>query len=118
MWLVPIAVFTVAFDLLRVFCEHSVENGSKDAGTEERMIMITSSPVERMLFSPMNMNHHVAHHVWPSVPYFNLPAATRLIEQRLPASGSQMILRDGYASYLAHCLWKAFQGSHTGKITP
>ncbi len=104
MWMLPVAALTVAFDLLRVFCEHSVENDTPQTGTAERLIMVDSFILERMVFSPMNMNHHVAHHTWPSIPYFNLPEATRLIESRAVSAGLTLIRRDGYVSYLARCL--------------
>lgn len=103
MWLLPVAVFAVAFDLTRVFCEHSVEDESALIGTSERLIMVDSSKVERVLFAPMNMNHHVAHHVWPAIPYFNLPEATALIAARGDAQGQPLIRRKGYCAYLAAC---------------
>jgi fatty acid desaturase len=104
MWLIPVAVFAVAFDLVRVFCEHSIEDESAATGTADRLIMIDSSPLERLLFAPMNMNHHVAHHVWPAIPYYNLPQATALIAARGAASGRPLIRRKGYCSYLAGCV--------------
>lgn len=113
MWLVPVAVFAVAFDLVRVFCEHSVEEDSPDVGTAERLIMIDSSPLERTLFAPKNMNHHVAHHVWPAVPYFNLPAATRLIAERGPGIGQPLIRRRGYFGYLASRVVRSARGATT-----
>jgi fatty acid desaturase len=117
MWVLPIAVFAVAFDLVRVFCEHSVESDSPAIGTTERLIMIDSSPLERALFAPMNMNHHVAHHVWPSIPYFNLPQATALIAARGADDGQPLIRRSGYCSYLARYVARSLRdGRQTGHV--
>jgi fatty acid desaturase len=113
MWLLPVAVFAVSFDLVRVFCEHSVEEDSLEVGTAERLIMIDSSRMERALFAPRNMNHHVAHHVWPAIPYFNLPAATRLIAERGPGIGQPLIRRRGYLGYLASRVARSARGAAT-----
>ena len=29
----------------------------------------------------MNMNFHAAHHLWPSIPYYNLPVASRELHE-------------------------------------
>lgn len=111
MWALPVAGFAVAFDLVRVFCEHSVEEESPSTTTADRLIMIDSSPLERVLFAPMNMNHHVAHHVWPAIPYFNLPEATGLISTRAAATPHPLIRRRGYAGYLAGCLKRSLRSA-------
>jgi fatty acid desaturase len=46
----------------------------------------------------MNMNYHAAHHLWPSIPYHNLPVADREI-RRLPAAAG-LEWRRSYAGYL------------------
>lgn len=109
MWLLPVGIFAIACDLLRVFCEHSLENEQDVSAPDQRLIMIRSSPFERIVFSPMNMNHHVAHHLWPSVPYFNLPRATRMLESRAGAAGLMITQRDGYCRYMLRCLRLARQ---------
>lgn len=107
LWLLPVAACTVAFDLLRVYCEHSVEKESANMRVTDRMIMIVSSPIERLIFSPMNMNHHVAHHIWPAIPYFNLPRATKLLESRLAQEGITLHKRSSYCNYLIAGVFKA-----------
>ncbi|HEY3197442.1 MAG TPA: fatty acid desaturase [Nitrospirales bacterium] len=36
--------------------------------------------IERILFAPFNINHHIAHHLFPRVPCYNLPKLHALIE--------------------------------------
>ncbi len=36
--------------------------------------------IERLLFAPFNINHHIAHHLFPRVPYYWLPQVQALIE--------------------------------------
>jgi len=81
LWLVPVYVFRYCADEARQFLEHA-HLEPDDLADAHRLITYTSSPVERVLFSPLNMNLHAAHHLWPSIPYYNLPAADRLLRQR------------------------------------
>lgn len=81
MWWIPIYVFTFTADLTRVFCEHSVvREGS--ITLDERLVTFDANRLELALFAPMNMNHHAAHHLWPSIPYYNLPQATTQMRSR------------------------------------
>jgi len=52
----------------------------------------------------MNMNFHAAHHLWPSIPYYNLPAADQEIRSLPEAAGLEW--RDSYFQYL-HKYWSA-----------
>jgi fatty acid desaturase len=44
------------------------------------------------------MNLHASHHLWPSIPYYNLPIAER--EMRAYAAASELPLRSSYVGYL------------------
>jgi fatty acid desaturase len=103
MWLLPVYVFTYAADIVRVFCEHSTADGADECPLPARLTTFTSNWFERKLFAPMNMNHHVAHHLWPSIPYYNLPQATALLHARVRAAGGAGPSRRG--SYVAY-LWR------------
>jgi fatty acid desaturase len=46
----------------------------------------------------MNMNYHAVHHLWPSIPYYNLPAADR--EIRADGESSGLEWRGLYLLYL------------------
>lgn len=108
MWLAPVYVFTCAADIVRVFCEHSVLHAEdSECGLSDRMVTFQSYWLERQLFSPMNMNHHAAHHLWPSIPYYNLPQATRLIKARIECGQSSQVSifrwQGSYLDYLWRC---------------
>jgi fatty acid desaturase len=45
----------------------------------------------------MNMNYHAVHHLWPSIPYHQLPAADRTIRERAGAAGLEW--RRSYLGY-------------------
>jgi fatty acid desaturase len=97
LWLLPIYLFTFLGDNLRSFAEHSHPE-SDDLADQHRLITYTSHPIERLLLAPMNMNYHAAHHLWPSIPYYNLPQADR---EMCANPGADALERRGtYLGYL------------------
>jgi len=103
LWLLPVYAFMFLGDNFRAFAEHSHPEGDQEAD-HHRLITYTSNPLERMLVAPMNMNFHTAHHLWPSIPYYNLPRADRLIRQHPGAAGLEW--RGSYFAYL-RTYWSA-----------
>jgi len=99
LWLLPVYIFTYAADIVRVFLEHSVPGNDDDADATMRLITYESNAIERVFFAPMNMNFHTAHHLWPSIPYYNLPKADRLIRQS-PLRDGGLVWRGSYLAYL------------------
>jgi len=97
MWLLPVYVFTYLGDSIRSFAEHSHPEADALAD-EHRLITYVSSPLERMFLAPMNMNYHAAHHLWVSIPYYNLPKADALMRAH-PLAGS-LEWRRSYVGYL------------------
>lgn len=97
LWLAPVYVFAFLGDNFRSFAEHSHAEPDHEAD-EHRLITYLSNPIERLLVAPMNMNFHAAHHLWPSIPYYNLPLADREIRAMREAQGLEW--RTSYFGYL------------------
>ena len=99
MWWLPVFVFVFLADNLRTFVEHSQPEA--DSAADDRRL-VTNNPgwLERQLLSPMNMNYHAAHHLWPSIPYYNLPQADAEMRQS-PLAGA-ITWRGSYLRYLGH----------------
>ena len=97
LWLVPVYLFTFLMDNLRTFCEHSQPEADA-AADRHRLISYLSHPAERWFISPMNMNLHAIHHLWPSIPYYNLPEATRRVRASQIENGLEW--RTSYLKYL------------------
>jgi fatty acid desaturase len=97
LYLAPVYVFTYLGDMVRSFLEHSHPESDEKAD-EHRLITYTSNPVERFFFAPHNMNFHAAHHLWMSIPYYNLPAADR--ELRAHPGSAGLVWRRSYIAYL------------------
>ncbi|HKU41373.1 MAG TPA: fatty acid desaturase [Polyangiales bacterium] len=97
LWLLPVYVFAFLADNARSFLEHSHPE-SDSLADQHRLITYRSNALERMFFAPLHMNYHAAHHLWPSIPYYNLPLADRELRQ-LPAA-SMLEQRGSYLAYL------------------
>ncbi len=103
LWLAPVYGFMYLGDNFRSFAEHS--HPENDAASDEhRLITYLSNPVERFFVAPMNMNYHATHHLWPSIPYYNLPRADRRIRGHPAATGIEW--RGSYLRYLLR-YWSA-----------
>ncbi len=97
LWLVPLYGFAFVPDNLRAFAEHSQPEPDNLADAH-RLITFISNPLERLFIAPLNMNYHAAHHLWPSIPYYNLPAADRQMRGMAGAVGLEW--RGSYAVYV------------------
>lgn len=99
LWLFPVYLHAYLGDLLRSFLEHA--HAESDAKADEhRLITFSSNPLERIFFAPMNMNYHAVHHLWTSIPYYNLSVADREV-RALPAAQS-LEWRRSYLGFLFH----------------
>lgn len=116
MWLAPVYAFTYAADIARVFCEHSVLDAEdSECGLVDRLVTFQSSWLERQFFAPMNMNHHVAHHLWPSIPYYNLPQATKLAYARAGGPQYSQPAPRWQGSYVGY-LWRYAVAASCGSV--
>lgn len=103
LWLAPCYVHFYLGDLVRSFLEHSQPEPDAQADTH-RLISYEATALEKILLAPMNMNHHAAHHLWPSIPYYNLPTAERELRGLPGADGIEW--RASYLAYLRR-YWRA-----------
>ncbi|MGE0440148.1 MAG: fatty acid desaturase [Gemmatimonadales bacterium] len=103
LWLAPVYLFTYLADNFRSFAEHSQPHNDR-ASDRHRMITYRSNPVERWFVAPNNMNYHAAHHLWPSIPYYNLPIADREMQGHPDAATLEW--RGSYLGYLWR-YWRA-----------
>jgi fatty acid desaturase len=109
LWLMPVYLFAYRADLVRVFCEHSMMQSDEIADQSLRMVHYDSNWLELQFFAPNNMNCHVAHHLWPGIPYYNLPLAEAKVRSWDIENGSngQIIWRGSYCAYLvAYFFWR------------
>ncbi len=111
LWLAPVYVFTYLADLIRAFAEHSHPEPDADAD-RHRLVTFRSNGLERLFFAPMHMNLHAAHHLWPSIPYYNLPQADG--EMRAQPEAGDLVRRGSYVAYL----WQYFRALPLSECRP
>ena len=99
LWLLPVYLFVFVADLVRVFSEHSMPIADDLADKSIRLISFESNFLEKQFFAPNNMNFHAVHHLWPSIPYYNLPTADALVRDSSVAL-TGLLWRKSYLGYL------------------
>jgi len=95
----------------------SLERASADASL--RMVHFESNWLERQFFAPNNMNCHIAHHLWPGIPYYNLPIAEARVREWDAKGGSngKIIWRTSYVRYLFdYFVWRRSTGTALGRL--
>ena len=106
LWLFPVYVFGFLADMIRVFCEHSVMTSDEEGDRTIRLVSFTSTLLERQLFAPHNMNCHIAHHLWPGIPYYSLPEAERRVREAIAGKGAPLVWRSSYFAHIvAYWQW-------------
>jgi fatty acid desaturase len=70
------------FNRTLAICQHYGLSTKSRGDYPESCRTIDLHPV--MAFFYANMNYHVEHHMYPSVPFYNLPTLSALLRERAP----------------------------------
>ena len=76
LWVVPLFTILNAFVRFRSVAEHLALQGEDELNKTRH---VDATWIERLTISPLNINIHIAHHMFPSVPQYNLPELHRLL---------------------------------------
>jgi fatty acid desaturase len=112
LWLAPVYALAYRADIVRVFCEHSMLTGDAEADESMRLITYKSNWFEKLFFAPHNMNYHMAHHLWPNIPYYNLPKADKIIRasEYVQNGDPRLMWRRSYVGYIvSYVKWRLTQ---------
>jgi fatty acid desaturase len=96
LWWLPVFALAFLADNFRSFVEHSHPEADATAD-HHRLVTMDPGWLERQVFAPMSMNHHAVHHLWPSIPYYNLAAAEALVSRHPGAAAIER--RRSYLGY-------------------
>lgn len=78
LWVVPNATFYVLYMRIRWIAEHPYD---QQADLSDSTRHVRGTWLERYTIAPLNINYHIAHHLFPAVPLYNLPRVhARLME--------------------------------------
>jgi fatty acid desaturase len=92
LWIVPMMTVLPPILRLRALAEHGACVGTNQLNSART---VDAGIIERMLFAPCNVNYHLEHHLYPSVPFYHLPALSRRLRAQ-PAFQSMAVLNTGY----------------------
>jgi fatty acid desaturase len=96
-WMMPIGV-AVLLSNVRALSEHMGTHGKGDAILKTRTV--TSNPLVSFLMC--NLNYHLEHHLFPGVPWYNLPKIHKLLTPIYKSKGAEV--RQSYAAFALRCL--------------
>jgi len=78
-WVIPYLSTFFMFQYIRSVSEHFGELEYDHLLTATRTMKV--SPIEQFFFAPHNVGYHLEHHLYPGVPYYNLPKLHDLLMQ-------------------------------------
>ncbi|WEX78079.1 fatty acid desaturase family protein [Sinorhizobium numidicum] len=100
-WLVPYFTFFCLFLYVRSVAEHFGSMDYSDELTSSRTVY--PHAWEKLFFAPHNINYHLEHHLYPGVPYYNLPELHAIL-MRNEAYAAKAHITRGYTTGLpAEC---------------
>jgi len=104
-WFYPICI-AILLSNTRALAEHMGTSGKGDALSKTRTT--TSNPVVSFLM--LNLNYHIEHHLFPGVPWYNLPRIHRLLKPMYLSREAE--IRTSYAGFVLQCLRKSPEPLH------
>lgn len=82
-WLLPLLTVTKTITFLRNLAEHLVRaDGGGESPSGSRLRTVRCGFLEGLVFAPLNFNYHGEHHLYPGIPFYNLPDAHRILRSR------------------------------------
>jgi fatty acid desaturase len=105
-WLIPLFTWLVMIMRVRSIAEHHAIEGKDPAYPQTR----TTHPalLERIFLAPKNVNYHIEHHFFPSVPFY-----------RLPKLHAVLLSKPGYreGAHMTNTYWGVL-GESVGRTAP
>jgi fatty acid desaturase len=76
-WVVPLFTWLIVIFRIRSIAEHSAIEGRANAYAQTRST--GASMLAHLFVAPKNVNYHIEHHFYPSVPFYRLPELHRVL---------------------------------------
>src|SRR5580704_6595514 len=100
-WFVPLFTWMTMIFRVRSIAEHSAIEGRANAYAQTRST--GASLLEHIFVAPKNVNYHIEHHFYPSVPFYRLPELHRVLMSKSDFKDSVHVTRS-YLGVLRECL--------------
>lgn len=98
-WFIPFITWLRVIQRVRTIAEHNAVSSQALIGTRTTLTTF----VDVIFFGPKNTNFHTEHHLYPSVPFYNLP----ILHQELMKSANyknSIHLTKGYFNVIRECV--------------
>jgi fatty acid desaturase len=102
-WIVPFCTTHLAFQYIRLICEHSAIRTEDPAYAATRTTL--ARLWERWLIVPRNIHYHIEHHWYPSVPFYNLPKLHKVLMEQ-PRFRKHAVVTHSIVASLKQCVDK------------
>jgi len=102
LWVYPLFAVAQLFNMVRTCAEHQPEMFPA-VELDEPPIVRTTLPyfLEKWLIYGINFNYHLEHHLWPQIPFFQLPELhAHLRERGFYDRYPDLLQRSAFASFL------------------
>jgi fatty acid desaturase len=76
LWTLPSLTIGMAMFRMRALGEHCFDPATSELNGVR---LVEGTLLERHSIAPLNINYHIEHHYFPSVPYYHLPAIRELL---------------------------------------
>jgi fatty acid desaturase len=90
-WIVPLFTWMTVIFRIRSIAEHSAIEGRSNAYAQTRSTR--ASVLEHVFVAPKNVNYHIEHHFYPSVPFYRLPELHRVLMSKSEFKDSVHVTR-------------------------
>ena len=74
-WLIPYATFYQLLNRIRLSTEHF----NVDEANPFKTRSVVPTLIEKLIFTPYNLGYHLEHHLYPTIPFYNLPKLHSLL---------------------------------------
>jgi fatty acid desaturase len=75
-WLVPYFTALPPIIRMRMVAEHMVLESEHELNKSRS---VEATLLERWVIAPLNVHYHLTHHLYPSIPFYNLPEMQRIL---------------------------------------
>ena len=104
-WIVPYFSTLFMFQYIRSVAEHFGDLDYDHLLNSTRSVVVLN-PIEKFFFAPHNVGFHIEHHLYPGVPFYNLPKLHKMLME-LPEYSEKAHLNMGYIRGLFNDLGNA-----------
>ena len=114
-WFVPLFTWLILIFRIRSIAEHSAIDHRSPAYSQTRSTR--ASLLEHLFVAPKNVNYHIEHHFYPSVPFYRLPALHRTLMAK-PEFNTGVHITRSYFGVLRECLGDRVSRAYRGETSP